>query len=392
MDAKKIPLQIWIISVSSMLITASAAMFFGVFGLFLASIGVTTTHIGIIEGFVEGAGYVLKVVSGIISDYLRRRKLILTVGYLFSAMSKIIAALFFSFPAVIAGRIIDRIGNGLQASPRDAFVCDYASRQLVGMCFGIRQGLGTFGSILGVLFLFVLLKDAGDGFRRVFTVASLLAVAAFVLIAFCIKDHSNSRRQSNNMRPDFSAKKALHLGREYWYLMIIVAIFMSCRMGETLIMLHGKIFFHLTNNVTEEIMLVYNVFSAIAAFLTGRFANRFCPATLLVSGAIVTILSLVVMAVSINLWMYLGGVVLWGLQIGLMHNVFCAEISKLVPTHYRGTGFSFYYLITAASLLLANFVCGRFIGGEKPYAFIYCVGMSTISCLSTMLLIKRKRV
>ncbi|MDR0631279.1 MAG: MFS transporter [Holosporales bacterium] len=393
MDAKRIPIQIWIVSVSSMLITASAAMFFGVFGLFLESMGTSTDKIGLIEGIVEGAGYVLKVISGIISDYLSQRKLIFAIGALFSALSKVLATLFFSFSAVVIGRIIDRIGNGLQASPRDAFVCDHAPRQIIGTCFGIRQGMGTLGAILGVLLVFALLEHCHDDFRKVFTVASILALGAFVLIFTCLHDAKNppaqQLSQQGEPRQGFSIRNVIKLDRRYWWLMVIVAIFMSCRISETLIMLYGKASFKLSNSVTEEIMLVYNVFSAIAAYGTGRLTDRIRASSLMLAGTIITMGSLFTMTIATHFVTYLVGVVLWGLQIGLMHNVFCSEVSKIVPPHYRGTGFSFYYLIIAVSLFISNTLCGRLM--KSGYAFAYCVCISVISCISVVVFIKRHR-
>ncbi|MDR1208589.1 MAG: MFS transporter [Holosporales bacterium] len=393
MDAKRIPFQIWIVSVSSMLITASAAMFFGVFGLFLENMGIPTSKIGLIEGMVEGAGYVLKVVSGIISDYLNQRKLIFAIGVFFTAISKVIAALFFSFSAVVIGRIVDRIGNGLQASPRDAFVCDHAPRQIIGLCFGIRQCLGTLGSILGVLLVFALLARSHDDFRGVFAVASLLALGAFVLIISCLRDAKRTTSQLSPTRGEprqgFSLKNVLKLDRRYWWLMGIVSIFMSCRISETLIMLYGKASFKLSNSVTEEIMLVYNIFSAIAAYGTGRLTDKIRASYLMMVGTLVTMASLIGMAVATNFVVFLCGVVLWGLQIGLMHNVFCSEISKIVPSHYRGTGFSFYYLIIAVSLLLANTICGHLM--KSGYAFAYCICACAISCIAVPVFAKRHR-
>jgi MFS family permease len=376
-----------------MLITASAAMFFGIFGLFLESMGISTDKIGAIEGMVEGAGYVLKVISGVISDYLNQRKLIFAIGAFFTAISKVIAVLFFSFSSVVIGRIVDRIGNGLQASPRDAFVCDHAPRQIIGLCFGIRQCLGTLGSILGVLLVFMLLAQHHDNFRGVFAVASLLALGAFILIFSCLRDARNPSLKlqptRGELRQGFSVKNVLKLDRRYWLLMVIVSIFMSCRISETLIMLYGKASFKLSNSVTEEIMLVYNIFSAIAAYATGRLTDRVRASTLMLAGTIVTMSSLIVMAAATNFVIFLCGVVLWGLQIGLMHNVFCSEISKIVPPHYRGTGFSFYYLIIAVSLLFANTVCGHLM--KSGYAFVYCACICAISCFSVMTLTKIHR-
>lgn len=92
-DLRKVPVQVWIIGGASMLITASAAMFFSVFGLFLDSIGLSLKTIGHIGGLTEGFGYLCKIASGVMSDFLCRRKLIFALGAVMTTLSKPISAL-----------------------------------------------------------------------------------------------------------------------------------------------------------------------------------------------------------------------------------------------------------------------------------------------------------
>ncbi|MDR2464477.1 MAG: MFS transporter [Holosporales bacterium] len=393
---KKIPLQIWIIGISSALITSSAAMFFGVFGLFLDSKGASKADIGLIEGGIEGLGYILKIASGIVSDYLKKRKLIFAIGSFCSEISKLIAALFVSSTSVIVGRIIDRIGNGIQATPRDAFVGDYAPKSLRGTCFGLRQSLGTIGSILGVLVISYLLRHFNNNFRLIFIAASIPAAIAFVVILFFVHDANISYEEAENAAKSkrkalkFSPKDTLYLDKSFWMLMIVVAVFMLSRMSETLIILYGKNTFNLTNDIATNTMLVYNIFAAIAAYCSGRLIDRFNSVHVMMYGTFITILSNVIMAISTNYILFLCGVVFWGVQIGLMQNVFCAKIAAIVHPDFRGTGFGVFYLITAISLMLANTISGQLIS-KGIYLFIYGATISTFSsCI--IILFKNKRL
>jgi MFS family permease len=371
-------------------------MFFGVFGLFLAAIGVSTASIGAIEGVVEGISYVLKVVSGIVSDYIKKRKLILSIGSFCTALSKVIAALFVSSNAVVIGRIIDRIGNGLQATPRDAIVSDYAPSKIVGTCFGIRQCLGTSGSVLGALLLSVLLGTFQNNFRLVFTIAGAFALSAFVLVALCVHDVkkveplSDAAEYEPPMAPRFLFKNVLELDRVYWTLMIAVAIFMSCRISETLIILYAKKTFSLEDSKATRVMLVYNIFAALAAYWTGRLGDKRESTRLMIIGTLITTASITFMGLATIYEVFLGGVMLWGVQIGVMQNVFCSEISHIVSKNSRGTGFGIFYLITATSILIANVVCGRLMNNGGARAFAYCAVASFISFIAILLLSRSK--
>lgn len=388
-DLKKVPFQIWIIGLASMLITASAAMSFSVFGLFLNSIGISKGDIGFIDGFIEGFGYIFKIISGVLSDYLQKRKLIFAIGALCTAVSKPLIAIFMSFPSAVMGRIIDRLGNGLQATPRDALVGDYAPYKLKGTCFGIRQCLGTLGSVFGVLIVHFLLKGFKDDFRAVFIAASISGILAVLIIIFYVRDAQKSPNENililKAEKSKFCLKDITHLNRPYWYLMIIVGIFMLGRMSESLIILYGKDTFSLGNQDAIRIMLFYNITSALTAYKTGRIADHVSPIFLMICGTLITIGANLIMIVATHYLVFLLGVILWGLQIGLMQNIFCAEITTLVPSNLRGTAFGIFYFITAISVLSANIISGHLMN-YGPAAFIYSAIISILSCIIVFLL------
>jgi MFS family permease len=63
-------------------------------------LGVPVAIVGLIEGIAESTASILKVVSGWLSDKFQRRKPFVVAGYSFSAISKIILSLAFSWPFV----------------------------------------------------------------------------------------------------------------------------------------------------------------------------------------------------------------------------------------------------------------------------------------------------
>lgn len=382
--ARRIPASVWIISFASLLLTSAAAMSFSVFGLSLEYMGVSKRNIGKIDGILEGFGCCLKMVSGLLSDVFSRRKAIFALGALFTTTAKGIVLLTMSAKGLIGGRVIDRIGNGVQASPRDALVGDYAPPELRGTCFGLRQAMGSLGSVLGAILVAKLFAKYNIEYRTVFKLSFFAGLAAFCLITFCVKDCPRLQRPKDDQakKSKFRLRDIPHLAPRYWVLMVIVGVFMLGRMSESLIILFAKTKFTLAKTESVRVMLYYNLASVLAAFAAGRMVDRLPPIALLMIGALTTLSANLVMLNAGCFGSFLIGVLLWGVQIGTMQSIFCSEIARLVPFEYRGTGFGIYSLITALSVICANFVCGRLMDSfYAERAFWYGGAISLVTCI-----------
>ena len=70
----------------------------------------------------------------------------MVIGYTMTVLAKPVLALSSTFGIAFAGKILERFGNGIQASPRDALVSDIAPADSKGTCFGVKRSLGVAGS------------------------------------------------------------------------------------------------------------------------------------------------------------------------------------------------------------------------------------------------------
>ena len=107
--------------------------------------------IGLIEGAAEATALIVKVFSGVLSDYWGKRKPLAVLGYGLGALSKPLFALAGGAGLVVAARLIDRVGKGIRGAPRDALIADIAPPAVRGAAFGLRQSLDTVGAFLGPL-------------------------------------------------------------------------------------------------------------------------------------------------------------------------------------------------------------------------------------------------
>jgi len=122
---RKLPAGIWALGFVSFFMDISSELIHSLLPIFmLTTLGASMIAIGIIEGIAEAAASIAKVFSGIISDYIRKRKILAVLGYGLAAITKPLFPLATTIGWVFSARFIDRIGKGIRGAPRDALVAD----------------------------------------------------------------------------------------------------------------------------------------------------------------------------------------------------------------------------------------------------------------------------
>src|SRR5207249_9819263 len=140
--------------------------------LLVPMLGVSALAVGMIEGAAEATALCVKVFSGYLSDYFRRRKLLTGLGYGLAALSKPLFPLATSFGWVVAARLIDRVGKGIRGAPRDALIADITPPSSQGAAYGLRQALDTVGAVIGPLLAVAAMIWLAGNFRAVFWLAA----------------------------------------------------------------------------------------------------------------------------------------------------------------------------------------------------------------------------
>ncbi len=364
----QIPFGVWIIGWMMFLINLSFVMMYSLSAVYLKTVvGVSTGWIGFLEGFVEAASYAAKLLSGVVSDYLRRRKIIMVIGYAMMVVSRPVLAISGSFGVVFLARMMERVGNGVQATPRDALVGDIAPPHRRGACFGLKRSLGTAGSFLGGIVAMLIMYITANDFRKVFWIATIPAAIAVLILVCGVKEpkHHEHPLKLDPSEPVKPTRQPIHLsdlpllGRNYWMLMVVVFMFMLARFSETLLMLHANQNYGLAETYVPLIMMLYNATYSLSSYPIAAMSDRMNRYAFLAFGIVVLILSDIVLFTAPNLFVMLMGVALWGLQIGIAQSVSVALIIDIVPAYLRGTALGFYYLISAIASVVAGTGAGN---------------------------------
>ena len=72
----------------------------------------------LIEGIAEATAANTKVFSGILSDYFKKRKFLVVLGYGLGAITKPVLPLATTIGWVFGARFVDRIGKGIRGASR----------------------------------------------------------------------------------------------------------------------------------------------------------------------------------------------------------------------------------------------------------------------------------
>ena len=124
---QRLPATIWVLGFVSLLMDVSSEMIHALLPVYMVTVlGISVFTVGLIEGLAEATALIVKVFSGVLSDWWGRRKPLAVLGYGLGAASKPLFALATGAGLVVTACIIDRIGKGIRGAPRDALVAEHA--------------------------------------------------------------------------------------------------------------------------------------------------------------------------------------------------------------------------------------------------------------------------
>lgn len=339
-----------------MLMDISSEMVHSLLPLFMVTtLGASASAVGLIEGLAESTALIVKIFSGVLSDYLGKRKGLAVFGYALGALTKPLFALAPSIGVVFTARLLDRVGKGIRGAPRDALVADIAPPNLRGAAFGLRQSLDTVGAFLGPLIAVVLMLLWSSDFRSVFWVAVIPGLLAVGLLLVGLRE-PEQLRTGKRVNP-IQRQHLKRLGRSYWWVVGIGAAFTLARFSEAFLVLRA-----LQGGtpvaLVPLVMVAMNLVYAVSAYPFGKLSDQMRHTTLLSLGLVVLIAADLVLAASNHWSVVLAGVALWGIHMGMTQGLLATMVADTSPSDLRGTGYGFFNLMSGLAMLVASVVAG----------------------------------
>jgi len=257
-----------------------------------AALGASMAQIGLVEGIAEATAQITKIFSGALSDFLRRRKFLVVLGYGLGAFSKPVFPLADSMAWVMAARFTDRVGKGIRGAPRDALVADLVPPEQRGAAYGLRQALDSIGAFLGPLLAVACMAWFAGNMKATLWVAFLPALIAVALLAIGIREPDRERlasREKAGPGPFPSGFAAFRrLGLRFWMVALLGAVFSLARFSEAFLVLRAQSV-GLAMGRVPIVMILMNVVYAAAAYPAGAASDKMSKRSLLILGLIVLI-------------------------------------------------------------------------------------------------------
>lgn len=355
-SAPRLPTAIWILGLVSLLMDISSEMIHSLLPMFMVgTLGASMLTVGVVEGVAESTALIVKVFSGVLSDYLGRRKGLAVLGYAMGAMSKPLFALASSSGLVLGARFIDRIGKGIRGAPRDALIAEIAPPAIRGAAFGLRQSLDTVGAFLGPLLAVVLMLAWNDNFRAVFWVAVLPGIAAVALLMVGVQEPEAAPNEKRGQPID--RRRLGQLSAAYWQVVAIGAALALARFSEAFLVLRAQQG-GIAIALVPLVMVAMNIVYALSAYPFGRWSDRVSHLRLLGGGVAVLIAADLCLGASAHWAAAIVGVLLWGIHLGMTQGLLARMVADTAPADLRGTAFGVFNLMSGVAMLVASVLAG----------------------------------
>jgi MFS family permease len=263
---------VWILSIVSLFADFASEMLYPVVPVYLKEIGFSVALIGLLEGFAEFMVGLSKGYFGKRSDQSGLRLPFVKLGYLLSALSKPMMALFPTPLGIFGARSTDRLGKGIRTGARDAILTSASTPATRARIFNFHRGWDTVGAILGPLFALGFLQWFPGQYKPLFFWAVIPGLAAVGLI-FLLRE--SGAAPVKNGRPGFFGYFYFWQegGPAFRQLLTGLLLFALANSSDAFLLLRAKAITG-SDTLTISAYILYNIVYAASAYPMGILADK----------------------------------------------------------------------------------------------------------------------
>lgn len=274
----KIPTVIIMVGLVSLLTDAATEMIYPLIPLYIAALGSGAIVLGVIEGIAESTAAILKLASGMLSDRIGKRKLLILIGYGLSTIARPFTGIVASAWDIVIVRMVDRLGKGIRSAPRDALIASSVDESIRGKAFGFHRAMDHTGAVLGpllasVALLFLVLRlgvtDSLTALRWTFMLSIIPGALAVLTIIFFIKEaplpNSAKKRFTLSLRS---------FDKNYIRYLIILFLFSLGNSSDAFLLFRVEEALHNNNSVVDIVNRIKPLHALISFFGTPERATQ----------------------------------------------------------------------------------------------------------------------
>lgn len=351
--------------VVSFLNDLSSDMIFPFIPIFLTTVlGAGPIFVGLVEGLADATASLSKVLSGRISDKVKRRKPFMIFGYSLSAVAKPLLALATAPWHVLGIRFIDRVGKGVREAPRDALLSLSCEPKDVGRAFGFHKAADTLGAAFGPLAAFVLLPFIGNNLRTLFLFSFVASFFSIIILKIFV--HGVSNGDDSFSKEDVTAafadekKQRFHirsLGLPFMVFLSVSTVMSLGKASEAFLLLRAQEL-GVAIALLPVIYFMYNITYALASTPAGILSDKIGHRNTFMIGMAIYSLTYLLIAESNSLYALWILFAVYGCYSAFTEGVGRAIIADLVDEKSRATAYGVYNAATGLALLPASIIFG----------------------------------
>ncbi|MDR2794517.1 MAG: MFS transporter [Holosporaceae bacterium] len=390
-----LPQGIFAVSLFGLFLGAATTMVYSNLGLFMKNeLHASEATISSIDGIVESIAYIVRIFSGAVSDYFCNRKAILIIGCAISLLTKPLFAIANSSLMILFAQSIERIGNGIQAVPRDSLIADLSSKEKRGQSFGFSRSLKTIGSALGTVLGMWIMFLSCNNYRVVFF-CSTFAVAIAIALLYKVKTPQELRETKKEntspkkMENPFQKKYLRSLDVHFWKLLTLAFVFEMGHFSESLFPIFAHEFTSLGTASSASIFI--SIGQVACSYPIGLYADRLGKAKFIKICILMMIAANLFFLTANSIVNIYIGAFLWGGQMTAVQGLFLSLITERVDSHLRGTAIGVYYCTIGLSFFLSSIFAGNiWTSYGHDFAFLYSICFCCLALFIFNILLPKK--
>jgi MFS family permease len=359
-----------VLSAVSFLQDTASELLYPLLPIYLTTVlGAPAAVVGAVEGAAEGAASLTKLAAGPLGDRFARRPLIAT-GYGMAALGKVMVAAATGWPAVLAGRVVDRLGKGIRGAPRDALLVVDIDEAARGRVFGFHRAMDTFGAVVGPLLGLAGYELLDHQIAPLLWVAVVPAILSVALV-FLVRE----RRAAPRADRKAVFARVGELPRRYWRVTTVLVAFGVVNFPDALLLLRlNEIGFSVVDVILAYV--TYNAVYAVSSYPAGLLADRIPRPAVFGSGLVFFAIGYAGLGLTtdaVTAWLLIG---VYGLFTGCTDGVGKAWISSLVDADLQASGQGVFQGLSGFAVLAAGLWAGFLWGadGQLPLLISGIVG------------------
>ena len=295
------------------------------------TLGISLVAIGLIESTTEAISQLARLVAGVVSDKLKKCKPMFLLGTFLSFLAKPVIIFATGSWTVFLSKVLDRLGNGFSATPRDSYVALNSKPGGKGSNIGLIMTFKTVGCVIGPFIVMAcvgLFKNLN--WRVMFCFTALFALFSVFLCQKYMKDKDSEEGANCEVKKDNSFKypDLKNLSKSFWFFLVIMFFFMLGRAPE------GYLVLSLRDAGLPEWFCAgaigfFNFVSVFISYPAGRLSDKYGRTNILFFSFLALFFSVFCLTVQKPLFGVLA-VFFWGVQRTSSQIISVAYVADIV--------------------------------------------------------------